>query len=67
MVTSILTALFVVFILVLGINLKKTLYVNEHEASILKALDTFDKNIKEIDEISKIPNYTLTKDHLYNK
>ena len=67
MITIIFTTIFALLVIVLGFFIKKILYVNEHEAGILIELETFDKSIDEINDISNIPDYKLGSGHLYSK
>jgi len=61
------TTIFVVAFLVLAFFIKKDLYTYEHEADILQELDTFDKSITEINDLTNIPDYKLGSGHLYTK
>ena len=61
------TTIFVVAFLVLAFFIKKDLYTYEHEADILGELDTFDKSITEINDLTNIPDYKLGSGHLYTK
>lgn len=61
------TTIFVVAFLVLAFFIKKDLYTYEHEADILRELDTFDKSITEINDLTNIPDYKLGSGHLYTK
>lgn len=61
------TTFFVVALLVLAFFIKKDLYTYEHEADILRELDTFDKSITEINDLTNIPDYKLGSGHLYTK
>jgi len=61
------TTIFVVVFLVLAFFIKKDLYTYEHEADIIRELDTFDKSITEINDLTNIPDYKLGSGHLYTK
>ncbi|MDO6596896.1 hypothetical protein Q4512_08205 [Oceanihabitans sp. 2_MG-2023] len=67
MLTTICTIIFVVTVLVLGIFLKKTLYIHEHDASIEKELKLFDENLKKINDLDVSSNYKLGSNHIYSK
>ena len=61
------TTIFVVVFLVLAFFIKKDLYTYEHEADIIRELDTFDKSITKINDLTNIPDYKLGSGHLYTK
>ena len=67
MLTTICTATFCVVFLILVFFIKKDLYTYEHEADIIRELDTFDKSITEINDLTNIPDYKLGSGHLYTK
>jgi len=65
MVVSIIAILFVGFVLILALCAKSILYVNERESSILDELKKFDENIKVIEQITEISEYSIGSEHIY--
>jgi hypothetical protein len=65
MIESIFPLIFVIIVFVLGILAKRILYVDEHEASILNELNTFDDNFQAMENLDKESDYKLGSNHLY--
>jgi len=65
MIEIIYVTLSVTFTLVMGLVPKKHLYVHQHESSIRKELDTFEKNLDTLKNLDLSNNYKIGSNHIY--
>ena len=65
MIEIIFTALSVTFTLFMGLIAKKHLYAHQHESSIKKEVDTFEKNLEALKKIDLSNNYRIGSNHIY--
>ncbi len=65
MIESIFTLIFVLVIFILGILAKRILYVDEHVQSIQDELNTFNDNLKSIENIDLESSFKLGSGHVY--
>lgn len=65
MIIIICTTLSVTFTLFMGLLAKKHLYVHQHESSIRKELEIFEKNLETLKKIDLSNDYKIGTNHIY--